>query len=123
MREAIAGAAITPLQVAEMSGQQSFCFAPDFIGFSGHFPDYPILPAVLQVLMAQLIAEEIVNQPLRVIALARAKFIRQIRPEEKIDVCVDCRELDDNLRCAVTLHVGTEQAASFSLTLSRGLVS
>jgi 3-hydroxyacyl-[acyl-carrier-protein] dehydratase len=122
MRKAISAAATTPLQRTEMSGKQSFCFASDFIGFSGHFPDYPILPAVLQVLLAQLIAEGVMERPLRVVALLRAKFIRQLRPEEKIDVCVDCRDQDENLCCAVTLHVGDEKAAGFSLILSRGSI-
>jgi 3-hydroxyacyl-[acyl-carrier-protein] dehydratase len=123
MREAIAAAAVAPPQLADMAGKQSFCFSSDFIGFSGHFPDYPILPAVLQVLLAQLVAEAIFGQPLHVASLNRAKFIRQLRPDEKIDVVLDCREQDADLRCSVTLQVGDEKAASFILTFKRGLVA
>ena len=120
MREAIAAAAVAPPQLSGLSGEQSFRFSSDFIGFSGHFPDYPILPAVLQVLLAQLVAEAISGQSLQVVSLARAKFVRQLRPDEKIDVQLDCREQDEMLRCAVILQVGDEKAASFSLTLKRG---
>ena len=120
MREAIAAAAVAPPQLSGLSGEQSFCFSSDFIGFSGHFPDFPILPAVLQVLLAQLVAEEITGQSLQVVSLARAKFVRQLRPDEKIDVQLDCREQDEMLRCTVILQVGGEKAASFSLTLKRG---
>ncbi len=121
MREAIAAAAVAPAQLADTTGRQSFCFSNDFIGFAGHFPDYPILPAVLQVLLAQLVAEALVDEPLQVVALSRAKFVRQLRPAEKIDVALDCQEQSDTmLRCAVTLQVGAEKAASFTLTLKRG---
>jgi len=122
MREAIIAAAVEPAHISGLSGQQSFCFSPDFIGFSGHFPGYPILPAVLQILLAQLLAEQIAGQSLEVVSLSRAKFVRQLRPEERVDVSLDCRDVDDNLRCAVALHVGDEKAASFSLTLKRGSV-
>jgi 3-hydroxyacyl-[acyl-carrier-protein] dehydratase len=122
MREAIAAAAVAPPQLTGLSGEQSFCFSSDFVGFSGHFPDYPILPAVLQVLLAQLVAEAIVGRPLQVVSLSRAKFVRQMRPDEKIDVALDCREQGADLRCSVTLQVGDEKAASFTLTLKRDLV-
>ncbi len=122
MREAIAAAAVAPPQLSPLAAEQSFRFAPDFLGFSGHFPGYPILPAVLQVLLAQMVAEALFAQPLRVISLTRAKFVRQLRPAEKIDVRLDCRKHDDTLRCAVTLQVETEKAASFSLLLVRGSV-
>ena len=122
MRKAIAAAAVEPPQISELVAEQSFCFTPDFLGFSGHFPDYPILPAVLQVLLGQMVAEAMTAQPLQVLSLTRAKFIRQLRPDEKIDVRLDCCEQDDSLRCAVTLQVENEKAASFSLTLARGSV-
>jgi 3-hydroxyacyl-[acyl-carrier-protein] dehydratase len=122
MREAIVAAAVAPPQLTGLSGEQSFCFSSDFVGFAGHFPDYPILPAVLQVLLAQLVAEAIVGQPLQVVSLSRAKFVRQLRPDEKIDVVLDCREQSTDLRCSVTLQVGDEKAASFTLTLKRDLV-
>jgi 3-hydroxyacyl-[acyl-carrier-protein] dehydratase len=122
MREAIAAAAVAPPQLTGLSGEQSFCFSSDFVGFAGHFPDYPILPAVLQVLLAQLVAEAIVGRPLQVVSLSRAKFVRQLRPAEKIDVVLDCREQGADLRCSVTLQVGDEKAASFTLTLKRDLV-
>ncbi len=120
MRCEIEQAAITPAEIAALTGEQSFRFSSAFVGFSGHFPGYPILPAVLQVLAAQLVAEQIAGEPLQVVSLTRAKFIRQLRPDEKIDVSLECRDLESALRCQTTLRVGDEKAASFTLTLRRG---
>ena len=46
------------------SGFRSFCPATDFIGFDGHFPDYPIFPGVLIVeAMAQVGAIAVLSVP------------------------------------------------------------
>ena len=120
MRTAIKEAALAPAQVSDMVGEQSFCFDQNFIGFAGHFPEYPILPAVLQVLLAQLLAEQVSGLPLAVISLTRAKFIRQLRPGDQIDVRLSCREIDGVFRCASELQVSGQRAASFTLKLGKG---
>jgi 3-hydroxyacyl-[acyl-carrier-protein] dehydratase len=122
MREAIGRAALSPALLAAETGKQSFCFTPDFVGFAGHFPDYPIVPAILQTLMAQLLAEQVMGESLRYMSLERAKFTRQLRPDESIDVSVTCKEKDGQLRCQAQLVVGDESAASFTLVLGRGEV-
>jgi 3-hydroxyacyl-[acyl-carrier-protein] dehydratase len=120
MRTAIHAAALAPVQItASMAGQQSFCFDAEFLGFSGHFPDYPILPAVLQVLLAQLVAETVIGSSLSVVALSRAKFMQQVRPGDQIDVRVSCREKNGELRCAGELSVAEQQVASFTLVLKQ----
>ncbi len=119
MRQAIAAAAVAPARQETMSGQQSFCFKSDFLGFSGHFPDYPILPAVLQVLIAHMLAETIMGVPLSVMALNRAKFVQQVRPNDQVDVQVTCREKEGELHCASELMVAAQRVASFSLVLKR----
>ena len=120
MRTAIKEAALAPAQVSELAAEQSFCFDQDFIGFSGHFPDYPILPAVLQVLLAQLLAEQVIGLPLAVISLTRAKFTQQLRPGDQIDVRLSCREMEGGWHCASELQVSGQRAASFTLKLGKG---
>lgn len=120
MRNALRQAALAPARLTGDSGTQSFSFSESFIGFSGHFPDYPILPAILQTLLAQLLAEQLVGEPLQFLSLVRAKFTRQLRPQERIDVSLDCKEIDGQLRCPAQLLVGNETAASFTLVLARG---
>ena len=120
MRAAIQEAVLTPPQVSEMAGEQSFCFDQNFIGFAGHFPAYPILPAVLQVLLAQTLAEEVIGLPLTVHSLTRAKFVQQLRPGDLIDVCLSCLEKDGSFHCFSELQVAGQRAASFTLILAKG---
>jgi 3-hydroxyacyl-[acyl-carrier-protein] dehydratase len=118
MREAMSQAALSPALLTADSGEQSFCFTDSFIGFAGHFPDYPILPAILQTLMAQMLAEEVMGESLQFLGLSRAKFTRQLRPGEQIDVSLKCKDKEGQLRCSTRLMVGNEIAASFTLVLA-----
>lgn len=119
MREAISRSALTPVSPTADGGDQRFCFNADFPGFAGHFPGYPILPAILQVLLAQMVAEELTGNPLQLAALERAKFMRQIRPDETVTVTVVCKEKEELFRYAVQLLVDGEIAAQFVLIFSR----
>lgn len=123
MRQAIREAALASAQITSGNGEQSFCFSEDFLGFAGHFPDYPILPAILQTLLAQIVAEQVVDDALQFQSLKRAKFTRQIRPGEKIDVSVNCTELSGQLRCDARLRVGDASAAGFTILFTQGVSS
>ena len=120
MRQAITRSALGPATLDVDSGEQSFCFSEDFIGFAGHFPGYPILPAILQTLMAQIVAEQVRCERLEFLALERAKFTRELRPGERILVKVVFRETTELLRCAVELHCDAKSAATFNLTFAAG---
>ncbi len=63
-------------------------FAPDFIGFSGHFPGNPILPAIVQVCAVVSLAEEEEGKPLRLAAVRSAKFLSPIRPGEEVSTSI-----------------------------------
>lgn len=120
MRQAIKQSALGPVRLTSDGGEQDFCFAEDFLGFSGHFPGYPILPAILQTLMAQLVAEQVRETPLEFLSLERAKFTRELHPDERIQVRVSFSESKESLCCRVGLHCGSESAASFTLTFAAG---
>ena len=117
MREAIHQAAVAPLQASDGHGRQQYRFGETFPGFSGHFPTYPVLPAVLQTLLAQMVAEQIVGRPLRFKTLQQAKFTRQVRPDDLLDVVVECRQQEEIFHCKATLMVADERAAQFVLLL------
>ena len=73
----------------EMEGggfRRTYCFAPGFIGFSGHFPGYPILPAFVQVLTVLSMAREIKGATVSLLSLERAKFQAEIYPGRDIEV-------------------------------------
>lgn len=120
MRQEIDRAALAPAILTTDEGEQHFRFAADFVGFAGHFPDYPILPAILQVLLAQLLAEQLAGTRLEFLALEKAKFSRQLRPGDEITVKIVFRTREEQIRCAADLSCGSEQAASFTLLLGEG---
>lgn len=123
MRKAIHQGAVESLQVNDSHGWQQYRFGENFPGFFGHFPGYPVLPAVLQILLAQMVAEQIVSRSLRFKALQQAKFIRQVRPDELLDVAVECRQQEEFYQCIATLTVADERAAQFVLLLEERSIS
>jgi len=120
MREALLQAATGPALLAENSCRQEFCFAEKFIGFGGHFPGYPILPAMLQVLLGQLLAETLLGKPLQLVTLDRAKFTQQLRPGDAIMASLTLKEQNGQLRCTTELRSAETVAARFILILKDG---
>lgn len=121
LRRAIAAAACGSIAHHEAEQwSQEFVFTPDFLGFSGHFPGYPVVPAVVQVLTAQMVVEAAAGRPLRLTALENAKFLIQLRPEEAITV--RCRQ--KKVTSVATFYEGTLSvaaglAASFQFALAQ----
>lgn len=120
MREALLQAATGPALLVENSCRQEFCFAENFVGFGGHFPGYPILPAMLQVLLGQLLAETLLGKRLQLVTLDRAKFMQQLRPGDTITVSLTLTEQNDQLRCSTELRSAETVAARFVLLLKDG---
>ncbi|MBF0398208.1 MAG: hypothetical protein HQK78_15635, partial [Desulfobacterales bacterium] len=95
--------------------KKCFCFHSDFIGFSGHFPNYPILPAIVQIIAAIITIEEYKGFSLKLIGLDKAKFNIPILPEEIIKI--ECKEkmINKKLGADVELSTGKGRASSFSM--------
>ncbi len=118
LRSAIRSSASGPVQETEPgSFVRSYCFAPDFIGFSGHFPGYPILPAFIQVLTVLTMAEEVKGRPLKVLTLERAKFQKEVFPGKEIIVQYRERIIQGKTKLEATLTLDGNPAASFLLAL------
>jgi 3-hydroxyacyl-[acyl-carrier-protein] dehydratase len=116
LRSAIRSSASGPVRETEPGTFiRSYCFAPDFIGFSGHFPGYPILPAFIQVLMVVSMAEEVKGHSLRFSSLEKAKFQNKIFPDQEIEVRFRERLIKGKPTLEATLAVVDGQAASFQL--------
>ena len=84
---------------------KSYTFAPDFIGFSGHFPGYPVLPAFVQVLTALTMAEEVRGRPLELISIIKAKFRIEIHPGGEVEVQYRERTIKGEAGIEATLTV------------------
>ena len=59
-------------------------FPATFSGFKGHFPQKPILPAVIQLATVRYIAEHALKHPLQVKEYSRTKFKAMISPNEEV---------------------------------------
>ena len=119
LRSAIKLSALGPVRETE-SGTfiRSYSFAPDFIGFSGHFPGYPILPAFVQVLAVLTMVEEAKGRRLQVLTLEKAKFQKEVLPGLEIKIKFRERITKGKKKIEDTLTDGENPVASFLLTIT-----
>ena len=96
--------------------KQRYRFGPDFIGFSGHFPGNPILPAFVQILTALTLTERYKGRPLKAASVEKAKFRIPLQPDQEIEVA--CRQLTVGklTGCDARLTVSEGLAASFRIS-------
>ncbi len=57
-----------------------------FAAFRGHFPDRPVLPAVVQVLLAQFLVERATGEPARLVRVSGGKFRRLATPGMTLEI-------------------------------------
>ena len=117
LKEAVAAAAMGNAQIDEEGAASGrYVFPADFVGFEGHFPGYPVLPAIVQVLAAQLVVEQMAARVLRLTKLDKAKFHIRIGPLQEIRV--ECRQTRQNKEMVwhCTVLAGKELASSFRLS-------
>ncbi len=65
-----------------------------FGGFSGHFPGFPILPAVVMVLWARVLAETALGVPLTPTEITRAKFGSPAKPNMLLHLDLELKMAD-----------------------------
>ena len=70
----------------------SFCFPPDSPVFAGHFPNKPVLPAVVQVMMVQE-ALAALGHTGQLQGVRQAKFLSPIGPNLPLELRLDCSKL------------------------------
>ena len=63
-------------------------FPPEFIGFAGHFPGYPILPAIVQMLAAQVVIDCHLGRETDLVRLTRAKFMDTVLPDQRVKMVI-----------------------------------
>ena len=76
--------------------------------FAGHFPGHPVLPAVVQVLMAQ-VALEAMGQSADLACVPQAKFLAPLGPDVDILLTLSKGRREGRWEC--TLHSGETLAA------------
>lgn len=87
LREEIKKCIVGPVEKTEPAKASGrYLFPADFIGFSGHFPGHPILPAFIQVMTALAVADEWKGRPHCLSSMERAKFRMEIHPDQEVSV-------------------------------------
>ncbi len=95
------------------------CCPADFPGFAGHFPDQPVLPAVLQLLAVRLLAEYLLETPLAPVNADRLKFKGMVGPDETVNLRVTMRDQSGPLKVEFSLDKAGAPIASGTLLFRR----
>ena len=120
MRDSIRRAHISgPQSGATDSATLEFCFPADDSTFAGHFPTQPLLPGVFQLEMARFAAETVLNCPLAVREITRAKFLRPIIPAETVLVELKSSTKADTIQIRALFTVTGQPAGEAILQLAR----
>ena len=61
-------------------------FGEGFTGFSGHFPNAPVLPGIVMIQLALMMCERARGETLNITCIREAKFTEPVLPGEEITV-------------------------------------
>ena len=119
LKDEIAAAALGPLtRPAPATVAGRFRFGPEFGGFGGHFPDLPILPAIVEVLAAVTVAEAAAGRPLTLVGVRQGRFLIKVAPDQEIEVRCHERAGADPGSWDVKITFGQDVAATFVLSFA-----
>lgn len=96
----------------------SFRFAPDFLGFSGHFPGNPILPAVIQLTTAQWMVETLPGKTWRMVSIDHAKFFEPVKPSTEVTMTCTPKKEMNRYSCRMIVCSTEKPASTFTLIMS-----
>ncbi|UFS69366.1 hypothetical protein LPW11_15870 [Geomonas sp. RF6] len=113
----IGQSALGPLTVEEETVSRSYLFSDDFAGFAGHFPQFPILPAVVEILTVVSLMGEHLGAKQRLVAVEDAKFMNPVRPNQEVAVSCRPRTVRGKALYDAQLSVEGKTAAAFLLEL------
>lgn len=96
-----------------------FYVDPSWELFKGHFPGFPLLPAVLQLEMTVRACERFLDFPCRLVRVVKAKFSRKVLPGDTLDMETRITRNNDLIEAKTVLHVLGEVVSSSLLILAR----
>lgn len=90
----------------------AFCFDKNFQGFQGHFPENPLLPAVVQLALVRFLCEKAVSKPLTPLTVEKVKFRAMLRPGDEFSVNVSLKENSDQWFASFEINFNGERVSS-----------
>jgi len=122
LRQAVRSAAlIAPFLGETGAAVGRYRFDEAFVGFRGHFPDRPILPAVVQIMAALHVAGEVWKGGSDIpLSVDRAKFTLPIVPGDEIEVRCGMKRLEAGAGIEANISVQGKPASSFLLFPASG---
>ena len=116
LRNALRAAASSLETLPDAAGwQRQYVFDAGSAVFAGHFPEHPVLPGVVQILMAQMTLEDAFGEPLSLSAVPQAKFTAPVKPDAVIEVRVQRGRRAGLWECS--LHGADQSASRFQITI------
>lgn len=91
---------------------KEFLLSAECVVFSGHFPHHPVLPAVAQVLMAEITVSEAIKKDFCLSTLTQAKFMQAVPPNSTV-LCSVLLHTEDQWDCLLT--IGKSPVARFRM--------
>ena len=119
MNEAITACGIKPTVKTDRGWEKTYIFGADFLGFQGHFPGNPIMPAILQIMIAREAIAEQMGHECDVLSVSRAKYMKMVSSDSAVTVVWTIKEEPDSIACKCVLETQGSAASKLSFTLTR----
>ena len=108
--------AVTTDDSGTMEGR--YLFTDRFAGFAGHFPEHPILPAIVEIMTVVLLVGEQTGCRQRLVVVEDAKFLKPVLPNQELLVRCRQRTVKGKLLYDAQLTVGDTTTATMLLELA-----
>lgn len=107
---------ITAATLSFASGVAHLRFSGQEVFFRGHFPQGPVLPAVVQVSAAVYFAGRVLGREVRLVEVTRSKFTHPTGPGRDLVMTVTCDEAEEGrTRVKALLRDGDRNVAELTL--------
>lgn len=87
-------------------------FGADFPAFEGHFPEQPVLPAIVQLAAVRILAAKHLGKQLVPTSIDRAKFKTMIGPEEQVTITIHLDQSDNDVTISFSIATDKGKAAT-----------
>ena len=117
LQQAVRSAAVLrPFLDETGSAVGRYCFEEAFVGFRGHFPGRPLLPAVVQIMAALHVAGAVWKGASEgALSVDRAKFTLPVVPGDEMEVRCEMKRLKGGTGIEARMSVRGKPASSFLL--------